>query len=84
VLDDALSAVDTHTESAILEDLRSATGGRTSIIVSHRVSAVMHADKIIVLEGGRVVQTGVHGDLIDADGTYARLLRRQLLEETLA
>ena len=83
VLDDALSAVDTHTESAILTDLRDVTGSRTAFIISHRVSAVMHADKILVLEHGRIVQEGTHAELISTHGTYARLLRRQLLEEDL-
>jgi ATP-binding cassette subfamily B protein len=83
VLDDALSAVDTHTETAILEDLRSAMNACTSFIISHRVSAVMHADQILVLEDGRIVERGKHADLISAGGTYARLLRRQMLEEDL-
>jgi ATP-binding cassette subfamily B multidrug efflux pump len=83
VLDDALSAVDTHTEAAILEDLRTATKASTSFIISHRVSAVMHADQILVLEDGRIVERGKHAELITAGGTYARLLRRQLLEEGL-
>jgi ATP-binding cassette, subfamily B, multidrug efflux pump len=84
VLDDALSAVDTHTEAAILADLRGVTGSRTSFIISHRVSAIVNADKVLVLEGGRIVQQGAHAELIAAEGTYARLLRRQLLEEDLA
>ncbi len=84
VLDDALSAVDTHTESAILADLRGVTGGRTSFIISHRVSAVMHADKVLVLENGEIVQEGTHATLIQREGTYARLLRRQMLEEDLS
>lgn len=81
VLDDALSAVDTHTEAEILSDLRSVTGTRTSFIVSHRVSAVMDADLAIVLDEGRVVQQGTHEELIAVEGTYSRLLRRQMLEE---
>ena len=83
VLDDALSAVDTHTEAKILEDLRSVMKRRTSFIISHRVSAVMHADEILVLEGGELVERGTHADLISGRGTYARLLRRQMLEEDL-
>jgi ATP-binding cassette subfamily B multidrug efflux pump len=83
VLDDALSAVDTHTEAAILGDLRGAMRGTTSFIISHRVSAVMHADQILVLDHGRIVERGRHAELIAAEGTYARLLRRQLLEEGL-
>jgi ATP-binding cassette subfamily B multidrug efflux pump len=83
VLDDALSAVDTHTEAAILADLRGAVRGTTAFIISHRVSAVMHADQILVLEDGRIVERGKHASLIAANGTYARLLRRQLLEEDL-
>jgi ATP-binding cassette subfamily B protein len=82
ILDDALSAVDSHTESRILEDLRSVTHGRTSFIISHRVSAVMDADQILVLDQGRIVERGMHAQLIASDGTYARLLRRQMLEET--
>lgn len=83
ILDDALSAVDTHTEAAILEDLRDVAVRRTAFIVSHRVSAVMHADKVLVLENGRIVQEGTHDGLIAEEGTYERLLRRQLLEEDL-
>jgi ATP-binding cassette subfamily B protein len=83
VLDDALSAVDTHTEAKILDDLRSVMKRRTSFIISHRLSAVMHADKIFVLDAGQLVEQGTHADLIGGDGTYARLLRRQTLEKDL-
>jgi ATP-binding cassette subfamily B multidrug efflux pump len=84
VLDDALSAVDTHTEARILEDLRTVLAGRTSFIISHRVSAVMNADQILVLEDGAIVERGTHTDLLAREGTYATLLRRQMLEEELA
>jgi ATP-binding cassette subfamily B protein len=83
VLDDALSAVDTHTEHEILEQLRGVLAGRTSVIVSHRVTAVMHADVILVLDGGRVVEQGSHQELLKRGGTYALLQRRQLLDEEL-
>jgi ATP-binding cassette, subfamily B, multidrug efflux pump len=81
ILDDALSAVDTHTEARILEALRSELAGRTAFIVSHRVSAVMHADRILVLDDGALVETGTHAELLARGGTYASLLRRQLLEQ---
>lgn len=81
VMDDALSAVDTHTEAEILAGLRGVLRGRTSVVVSHRVSAVMGADRIVVLEGGRVVETGTHAELLQRGGAYAALLHRQLLAE---
>jgi len=83
ILDDALSAVDAETETAILRGLRDYMTGRTSIIISHRVSAVRDADLILVLDDGRVVERGVHEDLMAAGGVYARLLERQLLAEEL-
>jgi ATP-binding cassette subfamily B protein len=83
ILDDALSAVDTQTEARILGDLRGVLKGRTSFIISHRVSAVMHADQILVLEEGRIVERGQHLSLLARNGIYAGLLRRQLLEEEL-
>jgi ATP-binding cassette, subfamily B, multidrug efflux pump len=84
VLDDALSAVDTYTEEEILSRLRDVMRQRTSIIVSHRVSTVRDADRIFVLAGGRVAEHGRHEELIQRNGLYAALYRRQLLEEELA
>lgn len=81
VLDDALSAVDTHTEHGILAGLRRVFEGRTSLIVSHRVTAVMNADVILVMDGGRLVERGTHAELLRAGGVYAALQRRQLLAE---
>jgi ATP-binding cassette subfamily B protein len=84
ILDDALSAVDTYTEEEILTRLRVVMRQRTSIIVSHRISTVRDADRIFVLDQGRIVERGTHDDLIERDGFYAELHRKQLLEEELA
>jgi ATP-binding cassette subfamily B protein len=83
ILDDALSAVDTHTEAAILRGLREALAGRTAIIASHRITAIRDASWILVLDEGRVVEQGRHEDLLAARGRYFTLLRRQQLEEEI-
>jgi ATP-binding cassette subfamily B protein len=83
ILDDALSAVDTHTEAAILRELRQALAGRTAIIASHRVTAIRDAHWILVLDDGRVVEQGTHDDLLRLEGRYWSLLRRQQLEDEL-
>ncbi len=83
LLDDALSAVDTHTEAEILRGLRGTLAGRTAVIASHRVSAVRDASWIIVLDRGRIVEQGTHDVLIAAGGRYSALLSRQQLEEAI-
>ena len=83
ILDDALSSVDTQTEMRILAGLQDVLRRHTSLIVSHRVTAVKDADLILVIEDGEIVERGLHSELLKIDGTYARLLRRQLLEESL-
>jgi ATP-binding cassette subfamily B protein len=84
VLDDALSAVDTYTEEEILSRLSAVMRSRTSLIVSHRISTVRGADQILVLNDGRIVERGTHDQLIQQNGLYAALHRKQLLEEELA
>ncbi|MFO7302294.1 MAG: ABC transporter ATP-binding protein [Acidobacteriota bacterium] len=84
ILDDALSAVDTATEHRILEQLRQVRASRSCIIVAHRISTVRDADQILVLDHGRVVERGTHESLVEADGLYADMHRRQQLEEELA
>ena len=83
ILDDAMSAVDTYTESEILRRLRGVLQERTSIIVAHRISTVKDADEILVLDEGRVAERGTHRDLLERNGIYAQMYRRQLLEEEL-
>ncbi len=77
LLDDALSAVDAETEATILEALRSRHGRRTTLVIAHRLSTLAHADKVIVLEGGRIIQEGTHAELVEAEGLYRRLWKIQ-------
>lgn len=83
ILDDSFSAVDTSTEEEILRNLKIFMKGRTSIIISHRISTVKDADNIIVLSDGKIVEEGTHEDLVSIAGIYADLHYKQLLEKEL-
>lgn len=83
ILDDALSSVDTLTEERILNALQDTMRRRTTILISHRVSTVRGADKIFVIEFGRIAEEGTHGELVARGGYYADLYQKQLLEEEL-
>jgi len=83
ILDDSLSSVDTGTEERILRRLESILRQRTTVLISHRVSTVQHADQIVVLRDGRIVERGTHTELLARGGYYADLYQKQLLEEEL-
>lgn len=83
IFDDCLSAVDTETEQQILSNLDRISKDKTSIIISHSVSSVKNADKIIVLDAGKVIQQGVHNQLIKVAGYYKELYEQQLLEKEM-
>ena len=73
LLDDALSAVDTETEEIILSALKERHGKMTTLVIAHRLSTLAHADKVIVMDKGRIIQSGTHEELCKADGLYKRL-----------
>lgn len=77
VLDEPTSMLDAKTEAAILQSLRELTAGCTTLVIAHRLSTVMHADEIVVLDGGRVHERGKHTQLLTQNGLYAQLWRQQ-------
>jgi ATP-binding cassette subfamily B multidrug efflux pump len=83
ILDDSFSSVDAYTEEMILKNLKEYRKGRTTIIISHRITAVKDADFIIVLDDGEIVESGTHDELIELGGIYAELYQKQILEEEL-
>ncbi|MEZ4692360.1 MAG: ATP-binding cassette domain-containing protein, partial [Ignavibacteria bacterium] len=83
IMDDSLSAVDTKTEEEILQELKLIMNERTSIIISHRISAIQNANNIIVMSDGKIVEEGTHNELISLDGIYNDIYTKQLLEEEI-
>jgi len=83
ILDDALSSVDTYTEETILRQLTGVMEGRTTILISHRVSTIQNADEIVVLHDGEIVERGTHAELLAMNGYYTELYNKQLIEEAL-
>ena len=83
ILDDALSSVDTQTEEKILSRLTGVMRGRTTLLISHRVSTIRNADEIVVLHHGEIVEHGTHEELLALNGYYAELYNKQLIEEEL-
>jgi len=83
ILDDAFSSVDTRTEEEILGELKKLFSKQTTIIVSHRISTIIDADQIIVIEDGRIVERGTHEELLSAKGIYYRIYKEQLLSQEL-
>ena len=78
MFDEATSALDANNEKVIMENLEQLFKGKTAVVIAHRLSTVRHADKIIVLDQGKVVEEGSHADLVDLRGEYYRLVRNQL------
>jgi ATP-binding cassette subfamily B protein len=79
VLDEATAHLDSENEALVQEALKSALAGRTSIVIAHRLSTVVHADQILVIENGRVIESGKHDELVAKGGLYFDLYQRQSL-----
>ena len=77
ILDEATSSVDIQTENLIKHSINKLTAGRTSIIIAHRIATIQNADKILVLDQGRIVESGTHSDLLEQKGYYSRLFELQ-------
>lgn len=84
IFDDSLSAVDTKTEEAILSHLKNELSGRTTIMISHRISTIKNADRIYYLKDGNIVESGTHQELLDMEGHYTSMYNKQILEQELA
>jgi ATP-binding cassette subfamily B protein len=83
ILDDSLSSIDTQTQAQILAGLKRVMEGRTSVIISQRISTVKDADQIIVLDDGKIIERGTHSELVGLRGMYASMYRRELLSTEL-
>jgi ATP-binding cassette subfamily B multidrug efflux pump len=83
VLDDALSSVDTRTEEAVLNELHTFMERRTSLVIAHRLSTTRSAEQVVVMDGGRIVEQGTHNELLQRQGLYTRMYRRQLLAQEM-
>ena len=83
ILDDCLSAVDNETEELILNAIRDDLKEKTAFIISHRISSIKYADKILVLENGKVIEEGTHDELLAREGAYHDIYRKQELQEAI-
>jgi subfamily B ATP-binding cassette protein MsbA len=84
ILDEATSALDTESERAVQEALQLLMRNRTTLVIAHRLSTVQHASRIVVMDGGRIAETGTHAELIDRDGPYSRLYKLGLYDADLS
>ena len=80
LLDDCLSAVDTETEELILKNIKEQSQNNTCIIISHRISSIKHADQIILLKEGEIIEQGDHNTLVNKNGEYSKIFKKQLAE----